>query len=102
MDDPEIRRDPLMMKALKKFKAVYVSPIQLRVLNVLRHWVEFHYYDFERDPQLLEKLKQFVSTIRSRNVQKWVSSIHRTLQKVQTPLIFLVCIHTSRNTVMEW
>jgi len=61
-----------------------------RVLNVLRHWVEFHYYDFERDPQLLEKLKQFVSTIRSRNVQKWVSSIHRTLQKVQTPLIFLV------------
>ena len=30
MEDPETRRDPIMMKALKNFKAVYVSPIQLR------------------------------------------------------------------------
>ena len=30
MEDPETRRDPIMMKALKNFKAIYVSPIQLR------------------------------------------------------------------------
>ena len=32
MEDPETRRDPIMMKALKNFKAVYVSPIQLRYM----------------------------------------------------------------------
>ena len=53
-----------------------------RVLNVLRHWVEFHYYDFERDSKLLEKLEQFVGTVKSRNMQKWVTSIHRALKKV--------------------
>lgn len=53
-----------------------------RVLNVLRHWVENHYYDFEQEPSLLEQLKEFVSTVRAKNMQKWVASIHRALSKV--------------------
>ena len=51
-------------------------------MNVFRHWVEFHYYDFERDPKLLMMLEEFVGSIRSRSMQKWVTSIHRALQKV--------------------
>ena len=62
-----------------------------RILNVVRHWVEFHYYDFERDPQLLEKLKSFVSTVKSKNMQKWLASIHRTLQKVCNPSSLQTC-----------
>ena len=31
-----------------------------RVLNVLKQWVEKHYYDFEASPQLLRDLKAFV------------------------------------------
>ena len=54
-----------------------------RVLNVLRHWVDSHYYDFERDPDLLENLMDFVSTVKAKNMQKWVTSIHRSLTKVQ-------------------
>ena len=53
-----------------------------RVLNVLRHWVEFHYYDFERDSKLLENLENFVKSVQIRNMQKWVTSIHRALKKV--------------------
>ena len=53
-----------------------------RVLNVLRHWVDSHYYDFERDPDLLENLMDFVSTVKAKNMQKWVTSIHRSLTKV--------------------
>lgn len=53
-----------------------------RVLNVLRHWVDSHYYDFQRDPDLLVKLTEFVSTVKAKNMQKWVSSIHRSLAKV--------------------
>ena len=55
-----------------------------RVLNVLRHWVEFHYYDFEREPKLLTMLEEFVGSVRSRSMQKWVTSIHRALKKVCT------------------
>ena len=54
--------------------------------------MEFHYYDFERDPQLLEKLKLFVSTVKSKNMQKWLASIHRTLQKVCNPSSFQACM----------
>ncbi len=53
-----------------------------RVLNVLRHWVENHYYDFEQDSAALDHLKTFVGTVKAKNVQKWVSSIHRALAKV--------------------
>ena len=58
-----------------------------RVLNVFRHWVENHYYDFEQDPSLLDQLKEFVSTVKAKNVQKWVSSIHRALAKVCNKMI---------------
>ena len=34
MDDPEIRRDSNMMKAVKRFKANYITPIQLRYMYV--------------------------------------------------------------------
>jgi hypothetical protein len=30
MDDPEVRRDPNTMKAVKRYKSNYISPIQLR------------------------------------------------------------------------
>ena len=73
----------------------------LRILNVLRHWVEFHYYDFERDPQLLEKLKLFVSTVKSKNMQKWLASIHRTLQKVCNQSSYQACTKTvAGNTIV--
>lgn len=81
LDDPDVRRDPLKMKAYKRFKTNYVSPIQLRVLNVIRHWIEFHFYDFDNDPALLSRLKQFVDSVKVKNMQKLVASIQRVLQK---------------------
>ena len=33
-DDMETRRDPIMMKALKRYKDNYVTPIQLRYTTV--------------------------------------------------------------------
>ncbi|KAL5463373.1 hypothetical protein EMCRGX_G032266 [Ephydatia muelleri] len=81
LDDSDVRRDPLKMKAYKRFKTNYVSPIQLRVLNVIRHWIEFHFYDFVNDPALLAVLKQFVDSVKTKSMQKLVASIQRAFQK---------------------
>ena len=56
--------------------------------------MEFHFYDFGRSPELLLQLKKFVNGVKSKKLQKWVSSIHRSLQKVCFILFLLipVCI----------
>ena len=43
--------------------------------------MEYHYYDFERDQKLLVKLRNFVGSLKTKSMQKWVVSIHRSLQK---------------------
>eukprot|EP00049_Salpingoeca_infusionum_P012036 m.213515 g.213515 ORF g.213515 m.213515 type:complete len:1075 (-) comp15085_c0_seq1:291-3515(-) len=45
---------------LKKFNQLYALPIKLRVVNVLRKWLEKHYYDFQRREKLLVALLRFV------------------------------------------
>ena len=67
--------------------------VSFRVLNVIRQWGDNHFYDFARDPEMLEKLKKMLSCVNGRAVSKWVDSINRIIERKVTFLMLLLNVY---------
>lgn len=65
----------------KRYRKEFQQPVKFRVINVLRHWVDQHFYDFERSPPLLAKLCTFLESVQGRPVRKWVLSVLKLVRR---------------------
>ncbi|CAD5123376.1 DgyrCDS11732 [Dimorphilus gyrociliatus] len=65
----------------KRYRKEYVKPIQMRTLNVLKHWVDQHWYDFEMNQELLKKLENFLGSSKDKSMSKWLENVKKVLQR---------------------
>lgn len=64
-----------------------------RVVNVLRHWVDHHYYDFERDQSLLHTLNTFLKNVKGKAMKKMAESILKVIRRRVSSAcdLFFIC-----------
>jgi len=77
----ELKGSAYFSELTKRFKREYQQPIKLKVINVLKHWIEGYFYDFTSDPSLLQSLNDFVENQLPKSNKRYPEILIKTLQK---------------------
>lgn len=54
------------------------------MINVLRHWVDHHFYDFQRYPELLERQAEALKDVDNRCIAKGVAMISSIIKRAES------------------
>jgi len=57
------------------------GPIRLRVINIVKMWLNKHYYDFNYSTELTKQLLSFVDKVISVTNERWADQLHLILQE---------------------
>lgn len=71
---------------LRRFRQEYSKPVKMRVVNVLKSWIKNHYYDFEQNPTLLDKLNSFLDEVyeNEKILRSLIVSIRKSIEQKKT------------------
>jgi hypothetical protein len=67
-------------KGMERFVQDFQRPIYMRVTNLIKSWIEKHYYDFEEEPALMKKMQAFVAQM----VMPYSSTLAKVLQRMES------------------
>lgn len=65
------------------FKETMLDPIRLRVCQVIRYWIEKHFYDFENDKERISRLEKFIDVIEKSRMDSTAKQLRKILDKMQ-------------------
>lgn len=64
-----------------RYKREYQQPIKLKVINVLKHWIDGYFYDFETNSALYASLNDFVFSQLNQSNKRYHQILEKIIQK---------------------
>jgi len=92
----------MLQKLKERFNSDENSTIiKLRVINVVKKWLDGYYYFFEQNTQLLDEVKEFVSEMSGSGdkEKEWAALLSKIINEKQEPEDPLVCNTIEENEV---
>ena len=69
------------IEIIKRYKREYQQPIQLKVINVIRHWIDGYFNDdFDKSEELTSKLNRFINNLGETN-NRYQQVLLKSLEK---------------------
>jgi len=81
---PPPHRDSITHKEFGEWQHDVLNKVRLRVSQVIKKWIENHYYDFENDSDLVQKVVDLTNMMKETQGSAFATQIQRALQKQQS------------------